>query len=82
MSTRDRHSVNRNYSLLAKLLRKSGRTVDAGRVLYELMEKGLRPDHSSYIKVAKDLHKMGRGDLASELKMMFQRFSVQADMAR
>ncbi|RCV46852.1 hypothetical protein SETIT_9G564300v2 [Setaria italica] len=79
MSTRDRHSVNRNYSLLAKLLRKSGRTIDAGRVLYELMEKGLRPDHSAYVKVAKDLYKMGRGDLASELKLMFQRFSVQAD---
>ncbi|CAN6296784.1 unnamed protein product [Urochloa humidicola] len=79
MSTRDRHSVNRNYSLLAKLLRKSGRTIDAGRVLYELMEKGLRPDHSAYVKVAKDLHKMGRGDLASELKVMFRRFNVQAD---
>ncbi|CAL4920448.1 unnamed protein product [Urochloa decumbens] len=79
MSTRDRYSVNRNYSMLAKLLRKSGRTIDAGRVLYELMEKGLRPDHSAYVKVAKDLHKMGRGDLAAELKVMFQRFSVQAD---
>ncbi|CAL4928717.1 unnamed protein product [Urochloa decumbens] len=79
MSTRDRHSVNRNYSLLAKLLQKSGRTIDAGRVLYELMEKGLRPDHCAYIKVAKDLHKMGRGDLASELKVMFQSFIVQAD---
>ncbi|CAD6209280.1 unnamed protein product [Miscanthus lutarioriparius] len=82
MSTRDRHSVNRNYSLLVKLLQKSGRTVDAGRVLYELMEKGLRPDHSAYVRVAKDLHKMGRGDLASELKMMIQRFSVQADLGR
>jgi pentatricopeptide repeat protein len=78
MSTRDRHSVNRNYSVLARLLHKSGRAIYAGRVLYELMEKGLRPDHSAYVKVAKDLHKMGRGDLASELKLMFQRFSVQA----
>ncbi|PAN51911.1 hypothetical protein PAHAL_9G629200 [Panicum hallii] len=82
MSTRDRHSTNRNYSLLAKLLRKSGKTIDAGRVLYELMEKGLRPDHSAYVKVAKDLHKMGRGDLASELKSMFERFSLQADIGR
>ncbi|WVZ55201.1 hypothetical protein U9M48_005894 [Paspalum notatum var. saurae] len=82
MSTRDRHSANRNYSLLAKLLRKSGRAIDAGRVLYELMEKGLRPDHSAYVKVAKDLHKMGRGDLASELKSMFQRFNAQANMGR
>lgn len=82
MSTRDRHSVNRNYSLLAKLLCKSGRFVQAGRVLYELMEKGLRPDHSAYVRVAKDLHKMGRGDLAAELKSLFQRFSVQADLER
>ena len=80
MSIRDRHSTNRNYSLLAKLLRKSGRTIDAGKVLYELMEKGLRPDHSSYVKVGKDLHKMGRDDLASELKSMFERFSLQADI--
>ncbi|KAG2543948.1 hypothetical protein PVAP13_9NG779100 [Panicum virgatum] len=58
-SIRDRHSTNRNYSRLAKLLRKSGRTIDAGKVLYELMEKGLRPDHSSYVKVGKDLHTMG-----------------------
>ena len=82
MSTRDRHSTNRNYSLLANLLRKSGRTIDAGRVLYELMEKGLRPDHSAYVKVAKDLHKMGRDDLASELKSMFERFSLQADIGQ
>ncbi|RLN41623.1 pentatricopeptide repeat-containing protein [Panicum miliaceum] len=61
MNTRDRHSTNRNYSLLAKLLWKSGRTIDAGRVLYELMEKGLRPDHSAYAKVAKDLHKIEQG---------------------
>ncbi|KAF8780412.1 hypothetical protein HU200_001527 [Digitaria exilis] len=82
MSTRARYSTNQNYSLLAKLLLKSGKTIDAGRVLHELMEKGLRPDHSAYVKVAKDLHKMGRGDLASELKLMFQRFSVQADNGR
>ncbi|OEL16489.1 hypothetical protein BAE44_0022491 [Dichanthelium oligosanthes] len=82
MITRDRHSANRNYSLLAKLLRKSGRTIDAGRVLYELMEKGLRPDHSAYVKVAKDLHRTGRGDLAFELKSMFQRFNAQTDIGR
>nr|CAB3502209.1 unnamed protein product [Digitaria exilis] len=50
MSTRARYSTNQNYSLLAKLLLKSGKTIDAGRVLHELMEKGLRPDHSAYVK--------------------------------
>jgi pentatricopeptide repeat protein len=82
MSTRDKHSANRNFSLLAKLLRSSGRVIDAGRILFELMDKGLRPDHSAYVKVAKDLHKMGRGDLAAELKSMFQRFDVHADVGR
>ena len=66
MSTRDSHSTNRNYSLLAKLLHRSGRIVEAGSVLYELMEKGLRPDHSAYVTVSKGLHKMGRGDLSAE----------------
>ncbi|KAM0831455.1 hypothetical protein ACQ4PT_065528 [Festuca glaucescens] len=82
MSTRDRCSVNRNYSLLAKLFRKSGRTVEAGRVLYELMMKGLRPDYSAYVKVAKDLHKMGRGDLAAELKTLYQGFIVHTGLER
>jgi pentatricopeptide repeat protein len=78
----DRHSVNRNYSLVAKLFRKSGRTVEAGRVLYELMEKGLRPDHSAYVGVAKDLHRMGRGDLASQLKTLYQGLIVQPGLER
>ncbi|KQK23953.1 pentatricopeptide repeat-containing protein CRP1 homolog, chloroplastic [Brachypodium distachyon] len=80
MCARDRHSANRNYSMLAKLLRKSGRIVEAGNVLYELMEKGLRPDHSAYVRVAKNLHKMGRGDLAAELKSVYQRFIVQSGL--
>jgi pentatricopeptide repeat protein len=82
MSAMDRHSVNRNYSLVAKLFRKSGRTVEAGRVLYELMEKGLRPDHSAYVGVAKDLHRMGRGDLASQLKTLYQGLIVQLGLER
>ncbi|KAF7062411.1 hypothetical protein CFC21_069019 [Triticum aestivum] len=80
MSTRDSHSTNRNYSLLAKLLHRSGRIVEAGSVLYELMEKGLRPDHSAYVTVSKGLHKMGRGDLCAELKSLFQKFIVQSGL--
>ncbi|EEC74404.1 hypothetical protein OsI_09760 [Oryza sativa Indica Group] len=82
MSTRDRRSVNRNYSLLAKLLCKAGMIVDAGRILYELMEKeALLPDHSAYIRVIKDLHKIGKGDLAAELKLILQKLSVHAESA-
>uniref|UniRef100_A0A453J6S7 Pentacotripeptide-repeat region of PRORP domain-containing protein n=2 Tax=Aegilops tauschii subsp. strangulata TaxID=200361 RepID=A0A453J6S7_AEGTS len=80
MSTRDSHSTNRNYSLLAKLLHRSGRIVEAGSVLYELMEKGLRPDHSAYVTVSKGLHKMGRGDLCAELKSLFQKFIAQSGL--
>uniref|UniRef100_A0A0D9X0T6 Pentacotripeptide-repeat region of PRORP domain-containing protein n=1 Tax=Leersia perrieri TaxID=77586 RepID=A0A0D9X0T6_9ORYZ len=77
MSIRDRHSINRNYSLLAKLLCKTGRIVEAGRVLYELMEREVHvPDHSAYIRVIKDLHKIGKGNLATELKLIFQKLSV------
>ncbi|XP_006649288.1 pentatricopeptide repeat-containing protein At3g62470, mitochondrial-like [Oryza brachyantha] len=83
MSTRDRHSVNRNYSLLARLLCKTGRIVDAGRILYELMEKkGLLPDHSAYIRVIKDLYKVGKGDLATELKLIFHKLSAHAGSAQ
>jgi hypothetical protein len=59
MSTRGRHSASRNYSPLAKLLRNSGRVIHAGKVLCELMDKGMRPDRSAYVEVAKDLHKAG-----------------------
>ncbi|KAF0916215.1 hypothetical protein E2562_000805 [Oryza meyeriana var. granulata] len=83
MSTRDRYSVNRNYSLLAKLLCKAGRIVEAGRILYELMEReGLLPDRSAYVRVIKDLHKIGKGDLAIKLKLISQKLSVHAESVR
>uniref|UniRef100_A0A0D9VNS6 Pentacotripeptide-repeat region of PRORP domain-containing protein n=1 Tax=Leersia perrieri TaxID=77586 RepID=A0A0D9VNS6_9ORYZ len=83
MSIRDRHSINRNYSLLAKLLCKTGRIVEAGRILYELMEKEvLLPDHSTYIRVIKDLHGIGEGNLVTELKLIFQKLSVHVQSAR
>jgi pentatricopeptide repeat protein len=43
MSTRGRHSAKRS----------SGRAIDAGRILFELMDKGLRPDRSAYVIVLK-----------------------------
>ncbi|KAI4995558.1 hypothetical protein ZWY2020_035461 [Hordeum vulgare] len=53
------------------LLRKSGRIIEA-------KGKGLTPDHSAYIRVTKDLHEMGMGDLSAELKSLFQKFIVQS----
>ncbi|KAG8061675.1 hypothetical protein GUJ93_ZPchr0003g16845 [Zizania palustris] len=83
MSIRSRHSVNKNYSLLAKLLCKAGRIAEAGRILYELMQReGLLPDHSAYVIVIKDLLKIGKGNLAAELKLIFQRLSVHSESVR
>jgi hypothetical protein len=49
------------------------------------MDKGLRAERfclCNYVKVAKDLRKMGKGDLAVELKSIFQSFDVYADVGR
>ncbi|XP_072963365.1 uncharacterized protein [Typha angustifolia] len=76
MSIKDPCSVNMNYSLFTSLLHGSGRVVEAGRVLHEMMEKNLKPNFPVYMRVMKDLHKMTRRDLASELKSMFSKFSL------
>ena len=57
-----------------------GRIIEAGSVLHELMGMGLTPDHSAYIRVSEDLHKMGRGDLCAELKSLFQKFIAQSGL--
>ncbi|KAG0484384.1 hypothetical protein HPP92_008463 [Vanilla planifolia] len=66
-------------SLLVGLFQKSGRMVEAGRILYEMMEKGYKPNFPVFIKVLKALHNIGRGDLSSELKSMFSIFSRKID---
>nr|CAD1835287.1 unnamed protein product [Ananas comosus var. bracteatus] len=78
MSVKDKFSVNMNYSLLSSLFHGSGKVVEAGRLLYEMMEKGLKPNFPVYMRVMKDLHKMTRGALASQLKSMFMKFSSNA----
>lgn len=74
VSMRDKGSVNMNYSLLARLFYESGRTIEAGGILHEMMEKGLKPNFPVYVKVVKELHKMTRGDLSAQLKSMFLKF--------
>jgi pentatricopeptide repeat protein len=84
MSTRGKHSANRNYNLLAKLLWSSGRAIDAGRLLFELMGKSLRPDGSAYVimlKWSKICTRWAR-DLAADLKSIFQSFDVYADVGQ
>ncbi|KAI0499316.1 hypothetical protein KFK09_020219 [Dendrobium nobile] len=79
MSVKDKCSNNCNFSLLANLFRLSGRVVEAGSILHEMMVKGIKPNFPVYIKVLKDLHSIARGDLASELKSMFVKFNSNID---
>lgn len=76
MSTRDKFSVNANYSMLSRLYCKSKRALEAGQVLSDMMEKGFRPNRSVYVGVVKMLIKAGRGDMASQLKSMFVKFEI------
>ncbi|WOL09757.1 hypothetical protein Cni_G18510 [Canna indica] len=80
MSVKDKYSVNMNFSLLASLHCMSGRVEEAGRLLYELMNKGLKPYFPVYMRVLKNLYKSSRGDLASELKTKFLQFDKHADI--
>ncbi|KAK1306240.1 hypothetical protein QJS10_CPA10g00436 [Acorus calamus] len=79
MSVRDKYSVNANYSLFVKMLLQSGKVVDAGMVLVEMMQKGLIPDFVVYKKVVRGLDKMGRRDLARELKQSYSNFMSCTD---
>lgn len=74
MRERDKGSANMNYSLLSRLFWASGKVVEAGGILKEMMEKGFKPNFPVYVKVMKDLHKMSRGDLSAQLKSMFLKF--------
>ncbi|KAK1259274.1 hypothetical protein QJS04_geneDACA005589 [Acorus gramineus] len=82
MSVRDKYSVNANYSLFVKMLLQSGKVVDAGMVLVEMMQKGLIPDFVVYKKVVSGLDKMGRRDLARELKQSYSNFTSCTDGGR
>ncbi|XP_078155500.1 pentatricopeptide repeat-containing protein At1g05600-like [Carex rostrata] len=77
MSVRDKCSVNVNYSMLSSLFYNSKRVLEAGRVLFEMMEKGFRPNQSIYIRVVKMLLVAGRVDMASQLRIMFGKFKLQ-----
>ncbi|KAE8713084.1 PfkB-like carbohydrate kinase family protein [Hibiscus syriacus] len=65
------------YSLLANLHRKRGEPVTAQIVLSEMIEKGLKPNFSVYMKILKHLQKSGREDLARNLERSFSSFISQ-----
>lgn len=75
MKELDRCAANANYSLLASLLRVSGRVAEAAALLLEMMvSENLRPNFSVYVKVTKDLYRAGGGELAAALKRRFSEF--------
>lgn len=74
MIGKDKYSANMNYSLLASLFHRSGRVIEARDVLIEMTEKGLKPNFPVYMRVMKDLFKLGKGDLVAGLKANFSRF--------
>ncbi|KAK7316206.1 hypothetical protein VNO77_35043 [Canavalia gladiata] len=61
------YSSNANYSLLATLYLKNGNVLLAHKVLSEMMDKGLKPNFSVYMKIRKRLEKQDEKDLSLEL---------------
>ncbi|XP_004513355.3 uncharacterized protein [Cicer arietinum] len=65
------YSSNENYTLLASLHLKKGNVLLSQRILYEMMDKGLKPNYSVYTKVRKRLEKKNRKDLSLELSRRY-----------
>ncbi|KAK7381109.1 hypothetical protein VNO78_33633 [Psophocarpus tetragonolobus] len=69
------YSSNANYSLLATLHLKNGNLLLACKVLSDMMDKGLKPNFSSYKKIMKHLEKKHEKDLSSELLRKYSSFA-------
>ncbi|XP_061364360.1 pentatricopeptide repeat-containing protein At1g09900-like [Gastrolobium bilobum] len=61
------YSSNANYSLLATLHLKKGNVLLAQNILHEMMDKGLKPNFSVFMKIRKRLEKKNKKDLSLEL---------------
>ncbi|XVF63406.1 hypothetical protein PTKIN_Ptkin09bG0085100 [Pterospermum kingtungense] len=69
---------NMVYSLLASLHRKRGKPDIAQNILFEMMEKGLKPNFALYRTVRKHLQKSGREDMAIKLERGFSSLILQS----
>ncbi|KAG9459731.1 hypothetical protein H6P81_004239 [Aristolochia fimbriata] len=78
MREKDKCSVNSNYSLLVKLLNISGRVVHAQELLVEMMKKGIKPHFPVYVRVLKELYRLGMRDRSADLKCRFLRLSLSS----
>ncbi|XP_047980747.1 pentatricopeptide repeat-containing protein At1g74900, mitochondrial-like isoform X3 [Salvia hispanica] len=77
----DKTSSNTIYSLMAKLYSEKGHIMSARNTLVDMMEKGLRPNFSIYIKVVKQLRRTGRGNLARDLESKHFKFVFNPHLA-
>jgi len=65
------YSSNENYTLLASLHFKKGSVLLSLRILHEMMDKGLKPNYSVYMKIRKYLEKKNKTDLSLELSRRY-----------
>lgn len=77
-SVKYRRSSNSIYSLLASLHQKKGNGVIARNILFEMINKGIRPDFAVYKRALKHLNISGREDLARDLESRFSSLSLQS----
>ncbi|GAV70469.1 PPR domain-containing protein/PPR_2 domain-containing protein [Cephalotus follicularis] len=72
-----RQASNMMYSMLARLHRNKGNLSLSVNILFEMINKGLKPYFPDYIKALKHLWKSGRIDLARDLEKRFSSLSLQ-----
>lgn len=70
----DKTSSNMIYSLTARLYWEKGHIMSARNILVDMMEKGLQPNSSVYVKIVKQLRRIGRGNLARDLESRHSKF--------
>jgi pentatricopeptide repeat protein len=65
------YSSNENYTLLASLHLKKGSVLHSQKILHEMMDKGLKPNYSVYMKIRKCLEKKNKNDMSLELSRRY-----------
>ncbi|KAJ1376310.1 Tetratricopeptide-like helical domain superfamily [Sesbania bispinosa] len=66
-ASKQSYSSNANYSLLATLHLKKGNLLLSQKIIFEMMDKGLKPNFSVYMKIRERLEKKNEKDLSLEL---------------
>ncbi|CAA0837677.1 Unknown protein [Striga hermonthica] len=69
---------NMMYSLLANLYREKGDVLSARDLLVEMMDMCLKPNFSVYVKIVKQLRKIGKRNLARDLQDRHSKFVVRS----